>query len=223
MTVSVMARRDLAPMPEPRQSGTGRLRVLVLDDDEADRMALLRMLGRAGLEAEATELGEVSELMPALDRQSFDIVFVDYWLGFETGLDAVALLAAHAGQNRAAAIMLSRATEPHVIVEAMRSGCADYIVKDELSIDTVRACIASAFERRILLAGLRESREMRAAIRRLVDRLSQGRVRGLAEAPADFAGKPTDPALARIDSAVARRLSAGLLADLERLWQLRRG
>lgn len=221
MEASFLESLEQWPDRLPDRKPPRRMQVLILDDDETDRMRLTRVLRRAGLEVDVTEIDDVAGLGPALDSARFDIVFIDYWLGFENGLDALALLSAHFNQARAVPIMLSRATEPHVIVEAMRAGCADYIVKDELSVDSIRACIASAFERRIMLNAMREGQDLRFAIRRLIDRLAQGRVPGLSDTSArnDTGGGN----FRKLDHSISRRLSAGLLADLELLWHLRRG
>ncbi|MEM9757330.1 MAG: response regulator, partial [Pseudomonadota bacterium] len=178
----------LGPIAKAVASGPRQLDVLILDDDATDRLRVIRTLRGAGLRARTTEIADVPDFFPALDGKRFDIVFVDYFLGFESGLDALALLAAHPDQPRAVPIMLSRATEPGVIVEAMRAGCADYLVKDALAPDTLRACITAALERRILLAAARESVELRHAIRRLVDRLASGAVPGMGEPGASDRG-----------------------------------
>ncbi|MBF9031758.1 response regulator [Rhodobacterales bacterium HKCCE3408] len=218
MTVSAPGELERRPVADSRPAGPRRLSVLILDDEAADRMRLVRLMRQAGLQIDVTEVAEVEGFGPALDAASYDLVFIDYWLGLENGLDALALLAAHDGQAMAAAIMLTGATDPEVIVEAMRSGCVDYIVKAHLDVGTLRACIATAFERRVMSAAMREGNDLRAAIRRLVERLARGRVPGLSEAPAGFTG-PSGPST--LERPAARRLSAGLLQDLELLWHLR--
>ncbi|MEM9318419.1 MAG: response regulator [Pseudomonadota bacterium] len=221
MNLSPLEELERRTLPAMMRQNRRRLQILILEDEEADRMRLVRVLRRASLDADVTEVDSVDEFQPALMRQRFDIVFIDYWLGFENGLDALQILLADPTQTRAVPVMLSRATEPNVIVEAMRAGFADYIVKDTLDIDTVRGCIAAAFERRILLAAMYEARELRMAIRRLVERLGQGRIPGLAEQAASYEAPPA-PAEPNLPAAASRRLSTGLLADLELLWHLRR-
>lgn len=195
------------------------LQILVLEDDEADRMRLARVVKRAGLDAVVTEAPDIGSFCERLRERSYDIVFIDFWLDFDTGLDALHMLMAEPGQERAVPVMLSRATEPEVIVEAMRTGCADYIVKDTLDVEALRSCIAAAFERRVLMAALREGEDLRRAIRRLVERLAKGQVPGFAESAAGY--KPPAPK-GGLAATAEQRLSSGLLAELERLWHLRR-
>jgi len=221
MTTSHLAELELVAMHRNTSREMGRrLQVLVLDDDETDRLRITRTLARSGLSADITEAESLGAFRKCLAKQSFDIVFIDFWLGFENGLDALDTLMSQPGQERAAAIMLSRATEPDVIVQAMRAGCADYIVKDTLDVETLRSCIASAFERRVLLGAMRENRDLRRAIRRLVERLSKGQVFDPSETPERSA--PRAAHAANLSASAAKRLSSGLLADLELLWHLRR-
>lgn len=220
MTVSPFAELELETM-QLRASGKGRrLQVLVLEDDETDRMRLMRVILQAGLEADVIEAPDLATFRTRMRQQSYDIVFIDFWLDFDNGLDALYVLLADPGQARAVPIMLSRAVEPEVIIEAMRAGCADYIVKDTLDVDGLRGCIAAAFERRVLLSAMRESQELRRAIRRLVERLGKGQVPGFAEPARGFAPAPVPSG--GLSAGASKRLSSGLLADLELLWHLRR-
>ncbi|MEM1273369.1 MAG: response regulator [Pseudomonadota bacterium] len=222
MTVSLLEELLRDAYPGAKSKHRRRLQVLVLEDDATDRLRLQRVLSRAGLRADLTEVGSVEFFRPALDRQTYDLVFIDFWLGFASGLDALQILLAHPDQARAVPIMLSRATEPDIIVEAMRAGCADYVVKDSLDVETLRRCIAQAFERRIMLAAMREAQELRVAIRHLVDRLASGALPG----PADEAAPPLSgvtPQSTPLKPTASARISSGLLADLEMLWHLRRG
>ncbi len=220
MTISSLAELELEAARR-RAGGNGRrLQVLVLEDDEADRLRLIRLLARAGLDAEVTEAADMEAFRQRIRQQPFDIVFIDFWLEFENGIDALHMLLAEPAQDRAMPIMLSRATDPDVIVEAMRAGCVDYIVKDVLDVEAVRSCIAAAFERRVLFGAMRETQELRRAIRRLVERLGKGQVPGLAEPSGRFA--PASAPTGGLSASASKRLSSGLLADLELLWQLRR-
>lgn len=218
MTVFPFEELALEALPLHAGQKSRRLQVLVLEDDETDRLRLQRVLFHTGLDVELVEAHDMEMFQARLREAAYDIVFIDFWLGFDNGLDALDLLMAAPSQERAVPIMLSRATEPEVIVEAMRAGCADYIVKESLDVAALRGCIAAAFERRVLLAAMREGQELRRAIRRLVERLGKGQVPGLNEARAVY-----EPARkGRLSASAAKRLSAGLLADLELLWHLRR-
>ena len=113
--------------------------VLFLDDQEADRMRLRRFLRKAGLEFQDFEAHDLTSFREQLDQHSMDIVFIDYHLEMENGLDALRHLIAHEDQASALPIMVSSVDRHDVIIEAMRMGCADYTVKEEASVDAVRS------------------------------------------------------------------------------------
>lgn len=146
--------------------------VMFLDDQEADRMRLRRFLRKAGLEFKDYEAHDLATFRTALDEKPMDIVFIDYHLGMENGLDALRHLIAHEDQAHALPIMVSSVDRHDIIIEAMRMGCADYIVKEELSVDAVRKSVTSAFERRILIAAISESQSNRHAMRMAVSRFA---------------------------------------------------
>ncbi|MEM9970158.1 MAG: response regulator [Pseudomonadota bacterium] len=144
-----------------------------MDDQEADRVRIRRFLRKAGLEFQDHEAHDLASFRSALDQHQMDIVFIDYHLDMENGLDALRHLIAHEDQADALPIMVSSVDRHDIIIEAMRMGCADYIVKEEMSVDAVRKSVASAFERKILIAAISESQSSRHAIRMAVQRFSR--------------------------------------------------
>jgi DNA-binding NtrC family response regulator len=145
---------DLAdPAVTPRD-----MRILVIDDNELDRQRVLRLCSRAGLRFDAVEVASLDEMAAALDETAFDLIFVDYLLAGETGLDAVDALIAHPDQHAAAAIMIAGEGQIDIAVEAMRRGCSDYLTKSMMNVDTLQKSIASALERRMLFTAIDEER-----------------------------------------------------------------
>jgi len=57
-----------------------RLKLLLVDDDEVDRLAIARALRVAGLEAALDEADSVSAAAAALRARAFDCVLLDYQL-----------------------------------------------------------------------------------------------------------------------------------------------
>ncbi len=148
------------------------LNVLILDDLQADRMRLRRFCRKAGMEFELYEAEDLKSFREVLDAHTIDIAFLDYHLAMETGLDALRILTAHEDQVEAIPIMVTSVDRHDVVVEAMRSGCADYLTKEELSVAAIRKSVTSAFERRILIAALNEAQSSRNAMRLSVSRFA---------------------------------------------------
>ncbi len=142
------------------------LRALVLDDNPIDRKRLRRLCTKAGLHLDFSEAGSLAEMRARMDDDAFDIVFIDYHLGMETGLDALRMLLAHEDQSQAIPIMVTSFARHDIAVEAMREGCADYLIKEELGVGALRKSLSSAFERRILLTALGEAKVMQGNLRK---------------------------------------------------------
>ncbi|MBW4633971.1 MAG: response regulator [Iphinoe sp. HA4291-MV1] len=57
-----------------------KLRILVVDDDEVDRLAVRRALTKASIEMELAEVGDGKNAIALLSETSYDCVFLDYRL-----------------------------------------------------------------------------------------------------------------------------------------------
>lgn len=162
---------------------TRSLRALILDDNEVDIMRLRSFCLKAGLDLEIDTAMSLADLRAWLDHERYDIVFLDYHLGADTtGIDALKELLAHPDQTDSLAIMVTSVTNHHTAVEAMRLGCADYIVKEELTVSALQKAIATAFERRVLLSAVSRSTMFQATLERRVRRFSRScgpEVRGI--------------------------------------------
>ncbi|WP_261385396.1 response regulator [Vannielia litorea] len=144
-----------------------RLRALVIDDDDIDHLRLQRICERAGLDLDITEAYTIAEMRKKLDTP-FDVAFIDYNLGMETGLDALKVILGHEEQAQIIPIMLTSVTRRAIAVEAMRRGCADYLVKEELSVDNLRKSMVSAFERRMFYASISDARAFQDKMKRTI-------------------------------------------------------
>ena len=150
------------------------LNVLSVDDDEIDRLRLNTLCRKAGLTFSFHEAANLQDMQRKLDAEPFDLVFLDHNLGMDTGLDALQVLQAHADQVQALPIMLTSSTNYQIAVQAMRQGCADFIVKDELTVDALIKSVASAIERRALYGELSAARSSEAELKKVFDRFLMG-------------------------------------------------
>ncbi len=152
-----------------------RLTALVLDDEEADRYRLMKTCAKAGLDLTFSEAASVAEMEPLLSRGPYDIVFIDYHLGIATGQDALELVLAHPLQKDCVAIMVTSVDRHDVIIRAMRTGCHDYLIKEELGIEALRKSVASAFERNLMRRAQSDDHarivELEATLKRIDDSL----------------------------------------------------
>lgn len=113
-----------------------RLRVIIVDDDDVDRVAVKRCLRQAGFDLEAREAASMEAAIGLLDEQPFDCVFLDYNLPDATGLDFLRVLASSG--MRLPVIMMTGQGDEEIAVELMKAGASDYIPKNALSADRLR-------------------------------------------------------------------------------------
>lgn len=147
--------------------------VLILDDLATDRMRLRRLLRDAGLRFDLHEADSLATFRERLAEAPMDLVFLDYNLGMDSGLDALKILLDHDMQTGALPIMVTGVDRCDLAVEAMRSGCADYLIKDQMTVESIRKAVAAAFERRVLVSALAETHHAQRAARDSVARLAE--------------------------------------------------
>ena len=107
------------------------LKILVVDDDDVDRMAVKRALKSTGLDATVTEAENAEAALRLLEKQAFDCILLDYRMPGSDGLDVV-----HRARERGLLvpfIMLTGFGDEQTAVELMKAGAADYIPKSSLT------------------------------------------------------------------------------------------
>lgn len=119
-----------------------RLRILVVDDDEVDRMSLRRALRQANIAAELQEAEDYSAALLALNDQTYDCIFVDYRLPDKNGMALVQDLRA-AGVETPLVILTGQGDD-QTAVELMKAGASDYLSKDRLSAKTLAQILHNA-------------------------------------------------------------------------------
>ncbi|MCJ8279816.1 MAG: ATP-binding protein [Rivularia sp. ALOHA_DT_140] len=107
------------------------LRILVIDDDEVDRMAVCRALSKIEIGVEVLEASNYEEVANDLNNYQFDCVFLDYRLPTLDGL-AVVKQVRNSG-NKIPLIVLTGQGDEQLAVEIMKAGASDYINKSRIS------------------------------------------------------------------------------------------
>jgi len=131
---------------------------LVVDDDPAIRQSIRLCLEADG--ARVQQAGTVAGCLDALDRSRFDVVFLDLWLGAESGLTVLPELLRR--QPGVGVIVFTAYATYESAVEAMKLGAADYLPKP-FTPEQVRHAA-----RRVVTTGL-----LRRRVNELQDRLDE--------------------------------------------------
>ncbi|MBD3881028.1 hybrid sensor histidine kinase/response regulator [Phormidium tenue FACHB-886] len=118
------------------------LKILIVDDDEVDRMALRRLLKSAGIKAETVEAYDCAMAISEVKDKKFDCAFIDYRLPDMDGLGLVQQLR---GSNvKMPLIILTGQGDEQIAVELMKAGASDYIAKGRLSPEALAQVLRSA-------------------------------------------------------------------------------
>ena len=131
-------------------------RLLVVDDDCYNRDMLLRRLERRGYEVMSAADGR--EALSMIGDQHFDLILLDNMMPGMSGLDLLRLLRATYSEVELPVIMVTAQSESESVVEALKAGANDYVVKP-VDFPVAAARIHSELSRRSAAAALRASEE----------------------------------------------------------------
>lgn len=124
------------------------MNILLVDDDEVDRLAVGRALRSAGLHATLSEAESVGAAISALGDHAFDCVLLDYQLPGGNGLDVLRIV--KGDETGTPVIILTGQGDEQTAVEFMKAGADDYLAKNGLSGDRLAQSIRYATEKRQL-------------------------------------------------------------------------
>ncbi|TAN43644.1 MAG: sigma-54-dependent Fis family transcriptional regulator [Nitrospirae bacterium] len=102
---------------------TAPIRILLVEDDEVDRMAFRRFVAGEDLPYNYTMVSSVAEAKKRIDDGSFDVIISDYLLGDGTAFDILAL------KTDIPVIITTGAGDEEIAVRAMKAGAYDYLIK----------------------------------------------------------------------------------------------
>ncbi|MDI6740241.1 MAG: HD domain-containing protein [Candidatus Edwardsbacteria bacterium] len=101
-----------------------KIKILLLDDDEIDRLAVQRFVQREQLPYELDLATSIVEARQRLKTGRYDLVMLDYNLPDGTGLDVLTDV------GDMPAIFITGSGDEKIAVKAMRHGAYDYLIKD---------------------------------------------------------------------------------------------
>lgn len=120
----------------------GAVRILVVDDDEVDRIAVRRSLRSTDLTFSMTEAESLKEAEERLRQSTPDCILLDFLLPDGTGLDFVRR-AREAG-IRTPIIILTGQGDEWVAVELMKAGASDYLSKAGVTPERLQHSVLNA-------------------------------------------------------------------------------
>jgi two-component sensor histidine kinase len=142
------------------------MKVLLIDDNPADRDVLMRHLGRSFDAIDCVEIFRRRDLEAALAQGGFDVVITDYQLQWADGLSILhQCLKSHPDIP---VIMFTYSGSEEIAVEGMKAGLSDYVLKN------YPTRLAIAVQEGIEKARLRRAQaQAEAALKRAKDTLER--------------------------------------------------
>jgi signal transduction histidine kinase/DNA-binding response OmpR family regulator len=148
------------------------LRVLFVEDSEDDVVLLVRQLRLGNYEPYFERIESADSLRSALHRGQFDIVISDYSMPRFSGLEALSITLQFAPDIPF--ILISGTVGEEVAVESIRSGAADYLMKQNLIrfVPAVARALRESAQRRTMRQAEAFLKEQRALLAMVYDNTS---------------------------------------------------
>ena len=122
------------------------LRILIVDDDAVDRKATKRLLEETSLDFVVHETTSAMECLKLLQVTKVDCVLLDYRLPEMNGIDFLHRLRGLGDASGPAVVMMSGSGNERLVVQAMRLGVQDYLVKSEITAGALEEAIVHAVD-----------------------------------------------------------------------------
>ncbi|GEM_PF-957838 len=113
----------------PQSVPATSLRVLLVEDNEADAELILRALTRGGYDVTFARVDTEEQMRTELARVEWDIVIADYYLSTLDGMAALKLL--QSSGKAIPFILISGTVDDETAIEVVRAGARDYVRKDQ--------------------------------------------------------------------------------------------
>lgn len=123
-----------------------KIRILIVDDLEFPRMVIRNMLHALGYESHNNLLEAANglEAFQMLQESRIDLIICDWLMPVMTGLELLQKIRATPGLAKTPFIMLTAEAEKKNILDAIKAGVSQYIVKP-FTAETLYQKIESAF------------------------------------------------------------------------------
>ncbi|WP_428034821.1 putative bifunctional diguanylate cyclase/phosphodiesterase [Amphritea sp.] len=135
------------------------MRLLLIDDDEVDRMAVIRSLKKSTTNvSEVITAATASEGLELASREHFDAILLDYRLPDQDGLAVLQTLRSGNFES-GTVVMLSRHEDETLAERCLEAGAQDFLLKDEVNGRRLYRAVRQARQRYQIQDALNRSRE----------------------------------------------------------------
>lgn len=135
------------------------MKLLLVDDDELDRMAVVRVLQSPKLVKDIVHASTAVSALKLFDEDTFDVVLLDYRLPDMECLDVLNKLTNHANKHAAVVILTGMVDDEVIERDCIVAGAQDFLLKQELSQRHLTKALVHAQARHALNQQLMETYE----------------------------------------------------------------
>jgi PAS domain S-box-containing protein len=118
------------------------IKILVVEDDAVDRMAIQRALKKAKIKVELVEATDCEGAIALIDQQEFECAFLDYRLPDGNALELIEQL--REVGSKVPLVVLTGQGDEEIAVELMKAGASDYLPKNKVSPETLARSLNNA-------------------------------------------------------------------------------
>ncbi|MFT6102749.1 MAG: diguanylate cyclase (GGDEF)-like protein [Candidatus Endobugula sp.] len=122
-------------------------KILLVDDDETDRMVVRRALAKFNKKVTVVEATRFSEAVELLKENEFNCILLEYRLGGIDGIDIVKKIHSE-GLSDAPIIMFSGMDDEAIMLNCLKEGAQDFLLKSEITTHSLMRAIRYAEERK---------------------------------------------------------------------------
>jgi len=126
---------------------TDKLDILVIDDEEVDRLNIQHLLDSEGVKADVHEASDCSSGIEKMKSNDIDCVLIDYKLPGTTGLEVLKELRS-LNRNNVPLILFTGMGDEQLATEVMKKGASDYLSKSKLNGESLVRSIKNAIQMR---------------------------------------------------------------------------
>lgn len=149
------------------------VRALIVEDNGFDRRRITHAASEAGLNLDFAEASNCDQARKLMQTESFGLCIFDYRLPDGDGV-ALARDRAMTPLNAHVPVIIVAGTgEAAVAVEAMHSGCADYLLKDALSAEALKRSVINALEKSRLTQERDHAEAQKDVLKTVLERFSK--------------------------------------------------
>lgn len=132
------------------------LKILIADDDIADRKQLQRTIGKLPYKATIFDIEAADSAYDICEKHNLDLAIFDYNMPSSDVLKTITSL--HKKYPHMALIMVTGQGDEVIATEAFKAGVTDYLPKNAINVENMERCISNAIEKSTLKKKIDEQR-----------------------------------------------------------------